>query len=86
MQEGMKEAAVEKLGEAEEAVRGLDRSKEKITLGKLVGEVQELAESDDANWLGITTFSVIAHEACADGELSTEELLAAEEAVSAMRE
>lgn len=84
MEEGMKEAAVEKLGEAEEAVRGLDRSKEKIALGKMVGEVQGLAESDDANWIAITTFAVLAYEACEDGSVSQEELDAAQAALDAM--
>jgi hypothetical protein len=87
MEDSMREAALEQLASAEQGVRDLPKSKERVKIGKLVGEMKEMsAEADSAQIIIITTFAVATNEAVADGDLSSEEIEALQEITAKMRE
>ena len=87
MEESMREAALEQLSDAEEGVKNLPKSKEKVKIGKLVGEMKDMsAEADSAQIILITAFAVATNEAVADGELSAEEIEGLQEITVQMRE
>ncbi len=85
LSQGMRDAALEQLADAEESVRGLDKAKQKKAVGKLVTEVKELAEAEETSVILLTGFAVATNEACADGDINDEEMQTLETLVAELR-
>ncbi len=74
LETGLRDGALDQLAKAEEAVRALPKDPRRMQTGRLVQAVKDASESDDSDWLAITTFAGAAQGACSDGVVDDAEL------------